>query len=216
MNEKYYNEKYTKERFVFDNDRVKVWRAITDWLERFIDSKAVVVDLACGYGDFINQVKAGKRIAVDLNPDFKKYLAKDIKFVKAKSNNLKAIKTRSVDVVFSSNLLEHLSLQDVRKTLKEINRILNKQGRIILLGPNYRLAKEDYWVDPTHITAFDDSNLAKEVKKQGFKIELNVSGFLPLSMINNKLPKTTILTKIYLMSPIKPMAKQMLIAGKKI
>ena len=39
-----------------------------------------VLDLACGYGEFINAVRDGKKIAVDLNPDTPKLLDPEVAF----------------------------------------------------------------------------------------------------------------------------------------
>ena len=53
------------EHVAYRND---VWKVLTGrFFSRYIDSRAAVLDLGCGYGEFINQVKCGERFAMDLN-----------------------------------------------------------------------------------------------------------------------------------------------------
>ena len=59
-------DKYFQMRYSFDKGRSKVWRAICQDLQRLISNDATVFDLGCGYGDFINNIQAKQKIAVDL------------------------------------------------------------------------------------------------------------------------------------------------------
>ena len=73
---------YFESRFKFDLGRKKVWDAIVDHLQpKFFNNIETVVELGCGYGDFINSVKAEKKIAVDIN-DCKEFLRSDVTFYK--------------------------------------------------------------------------------------------------------------------------------------
>ena len=46
---------YFESRFKFDLGRKKVWDAIVDHLQpKFFNNIETVVELGCGYGDFIN------------------------------------------------------------------------------------------------------------------------------------------------------------------
>ncbi|HKV40731.1 MAG TPA: class I SAM-dependent methyltransferase [Blastocatellia bacterium] len=50
--------------------RRKVWSILmSDFFHRFVPGNGAVLDLGCGYGEFINQVKARSRYAIDLNPE---------------------------------------------------------------------------------------------------------------------------------------------------
>src|SRR4029079_15057943 len=60
----------------------EVWREITRFLQRYIEPDATVLDLACDRGAFINVVRAGQRIAVDLR-DVRHYLDPDVQFIQA-------------------------------------------------------------------------------------------------------------------------------------
>jgi predicted SAM-dependent methyltransferase len=59
-----------------------------------------------------------------------------------------------LDVVFTSNLLEHVSRAEVRKTLTEIRRVLKPGGRLLLIQPDYRYCAREYFDDYTHQMVF--------------------------------------------------------------
>jgi dolichol-phosphate mannosyltransferase len=57
--------------------RSQVWAVLwSDYFQVMIadPAAATVVDLGCGYGEFINHVKAARRIAIDLTPDSERFL----------------------------------------------------------------------------------------------------------------------------------------------
>ena len=65
------------------SDRIKqrydLWAVLIKYFfQKFINKNDSVLDLGCGYGEFINQINCGKKYVVDLNPDSKKYLNKKV------------------------------------------------------------------------------------------------------------------------------------------
>lgn len=215
MSDKY----YTSGQYNPDPRRKIVWGEIIKFLAPYIPSDATVVDLGAGYCDFINQVKAGKKIAVDYSPDLSKFADSDVEKINSRASDLSAIPDSSVDVLLSSNLFEHFTDEELQKTMDEVNRVLKKGGRLILMGPNFRLQPGPYFDDHTHKKIFTDSSLASFVLENGFKILLNKPKFLPMEVKNSPsiLPNFLIplLVKIYFFSPFKPMAGQMLLVAEK-
>lgn len=63
-------------------DRAKkdaVWKLLCDsFFSRYIKPTDAILDIACGYGEFSNHIKSGRKIAIDLNPDAKKFLRDDV------------------------------------------------------------------------------------------------------------------------------------------
>jgi len=52
-----------------------IWQVLCrEFLQRHVGRDAVVLDLACGYGEFINAIEARVRHAADLNPDSPRHL----------------------------------------------------------------------------------------------------------------------------------------------
>jgi hypothetical protein len=70
----------------------QIWKVIcTNFLQKYISKHSIVVDVACGYGEFINNINASKKIAIDLNPDARNYLKSDVEFKLIKALNLSLI-----------------------------------------------------------------------------------------------------------------------------
>jgi hypothetical protein len=100
---------YFKTRYVPDPGRSRVWRAICEYLQRFVPIDGVVLDVGAGYCDFINQIKAAQKYALDMDPEVANYCAPDVRFLLAQAGSATEIPQHSVDVVLASNLLDHLS-----------------------------------------------------------------------------------------------------------
>ena len=150
---------YASGQYDPDPRREIAWREIIRFLKPYIPSDSTVVDLGAGYCDFINQVKAGKKYAVDYSPDLSNFAADDVEKVNTLASDLSAIETNSIDVVHSSNLFEHFTDEELVKTINEVKRILKKGGKLILMGPNFRLQPGRYFDDHTHKKIFTDSSL---------------------------------------------------------
>jgi SAM-dependent methyltransferase len=207
-------DQYFKTRFIFDKSRDKVWRAICNDLRKYIPTEATIMDLGCGYGDFINNIHAKNKLAVDISPESKNFCKGSILFHQSSSHKLDFVMDESVDVVFSSNLLEHLDEETLAETLRELFRIIRKSGKLILLQPNYKYCYREYFDDYTHKKIFSHISLSDCVKSFGFRLYRSFPKYLPLSL-KSRLPKSYWLTRIYLWSPIKPLAKQMLLVFEK-
>ena len=87
---------YFQSRFRYDSGRFEVWRAVVDYFQsRFFPKVASALDLGCGYGDFINRVRAEKKYAVDI-VDVRKFLKTDVEFEQSKVTDLTFIVVRSI------------------------------------------------------------------------------------------------------------------------
>jgi 2-polyprenyl-3-methyl-5-hydroxy-6-metoxy-1,4-benzoquinol methylase len=123
----------------------QIWKIIcANFLQKYISKHSTVVDVGCGFGEFINNINASKKIAIDLNPDAKNYLNPEVEFKLIRALNLSFIKKRGgvvVDVIFNSNFLEHLSSQqEVAHFLGRMYENIKPGGRIAIIGPNFKYA----------------------------------------------------------------------------
>ena len=93
------------QRFAANQEyRRKVWRIlIDDYFSQFIPTSASVLDLGCGYGEFINGVRASRRFAMDLNHDAEKLLDSGVEFLCQDCSQEWPLSENSLDVVFTSN-----------------------------------------------------------------------------------------------------------------
>jgi len=181
--------------------RDRMWKVLCKFFQRYVPEDAAVLDVAAGYCEFINNIKAARKIAVDLNPDVKNFASSNVEVVIAESSRMKKIRNASMDIVFVSNFLEHLSKADIKKTLGEIYRVLKKGGRLLVLQPNYRFCYNDYFMFFDHITPLDDRSLSEALKLSGFRIKEVKPRFLPHTT-KSRLPKSVFLLKIYLKMPV--------------
>ena len=205
---------YYETRYVFDKGRSQVWKAITEYLQSNIAPNATVLDLGSGYCDFINNVKAQVKIAVDGNKESAKHCKEGVQFIQSDVTDLSQVASSSVDVVFASNLLEHLDDEQLSTMFDEINRITRKDAKVILMQPNFRYCASEYFDDYTHKKVFSHVSLSDFLRHNNFRPIKIYPRFLPFSL-KSILPKSYWLTKLYLMQPFKIFAKQMLIIGIK-
>ena len=169
-----------------DDPRFQQWRAalwqvlVEDWFSRWIDPGAAVLDFGCGNGEFINAVRARRRIGVDLRPSRASGLEEGVEFLRSDGFSLPTIETGSIDVVFCSNLLEHLpDRETVTAFLSELRRVLREDGRLLILGPNIRYTGPAYWDFFDHLLPFTHHTLVEALATANLTVETMVPRFLP-------------------------------------
>ena len=202
-------DKIYQKRFDKTEERKILWDVLVEnFFQNYISEKDVVLDLPCGYGEFINTIKCKKKYAIDINSDSKKHLNVDVKFINASSINT-TLKQNSVDKIFCSNFFEHLSRGEIQKTIEEFKRILKPKGQVLVLQPNIRFALKDYWMFIDHITPIDDRALEEAFGLAGFKLIKRILRFLPFTA-QGRLPMNKHLVRAYLSFPIawKVLGKQ--------
>jgi SAM-dependent methyltransferase len=210
-----------RQRFATDDRRRKdaLWKVLCSaFLQRYVDDTATVVDLGAGYGEFINNIRCGRKIAVDLNTDTAGALDEGIEFLAQPSTDLSGIEASSVDVVFSSNFFEHLrTKEELLETLAEARRVLRPGGRIMVLQPNIRYAYKEYWDFLDHYLPLSHVSLSEALALSGFRVTECRPRFLPYST-KSKLPQSPPLLKLYLrLSPLQTLfGKQMFVVAEKI
>ena len=182
--------------------RDDIWKVLcSEFFQRWIPANSTVLDLAAGHCEFINNIVADRRIAVDLNPDVRERAAADVATHILRSDHLVGIGDRSVDVVFVSNFFEHITREVILATLVEVRRVLKQGGRLLVLQPNVRYCGRDYWQFFDHITPVDDRALAEAFAATGFDIVKCIPRFLPYTT-KSRLPSSPRLVKLYLKVPL--------------
>jgi SAM-dependent methyltransferase len=198
--------------------RDKVWKVLcASYFQKLVPEDAVLLDLACGYGEFINNMRAARKIGVDLNRDAPKHLDKDVEFHLSPATDLSSIGPGTVDVVFTSNFLEHLRSKEECNTVQsEVLKLLRPGGRFIVLGPNIRYAYAQYWDYYDHYLPLSDLSLTEGLLLNGFEMERVVPRFLPYTM-NNATPTHELLVRAYLAIPLawRMLGKQFLVIARK-
>jgi SAM-dependent methyltransferase len=198
--------------------RQRIWQVLCDdFFGRYIGPDDTVVDLACGYGEFINAVRCGRRIALDVNPDSRRHLAAGVTFLNQSCENVDALGAGAVDVVFESNAFEHLpDKPTLTRVVRAAHRALRPGGRLIALQPNIRYTGGAYWDFYDHFIPLTHLSCAELLQNTGFTIERMIPRFLPYTT-KSALPQHPLLVKLYLrMPPLwRLMGKQFLIVARK-
>ena len=58
------------------------WRTICNYLQRYVHSDGVTLDLGAGFCHFINNIRSREKIALDLNEEnLRRYADKDVRIV---------------------------------------------------------------------------------------------------------------------------------------
>jgi SAM-dependent methyltransferase len=164
--------------------RDKVWRILIDeYFSQWLPAQARVLDLGCGYCEFINNIQSETRFAMDLNPDVARYAAPGVQILAQSCSDYWPLPDDSLDVVFTSNFFEHLyTKRDLRDTLTQAWRCLRRDGRIIALGPNIRYLPGKYWDFFDHHLALTELSLGEVIDEIGFTVEQQIPRFLPYTM----------------------------------
>ncbi len=98
--------------------RDAVWKVLTaDFFQQFISRDATLLDLGCGWGEFVNNIVASKKYGMDLNPDAKGRVASNVELLEQDCSHEWPLADESLDCVFTSNFFEHLrTKEDLRRT----------------------------------------------------------------------------------------------------
>ncbi len=178
-----YERRFKQERFAY---RERLWATlVAAFFQPMIPPGATVLDLGCGYGEFINRVRATERYAMDLNPKATQHLDPAVKFLFQDCSQHWALPDGSLDVVFTSNFFEHLPDKLALKlTLLEAHRCLKPGGRLIAIGPNIKFVQGAYWDFWDHFLCLTEASLSEALDNNGYFVQRSVPRFLPYTTIN--------------------------------
>ncbi len=182
--------------------KAEVWKAVVEgFLQRWVAPTDRVLDVGCGMGEFLNHVRCKERTGIDLNPAMQASLDPSVRFHAGDVRDLSFLGDASQDLVFSSNLLEHLpSKADVETLLREARRVLRSGGHVVLLGPNLRFLPGEYWDFWDHLVPITDRSIVEALETLGFEIVDAIPRFLPYTT-RSSLPKAPWLVRLYLRMP---------------
>jgi SAM-dependent methyltransferase len=198
--------------------RQRVWKELTSrCFSTWVPPESAVLDLGCGYCEFINNIRARKKYGMDLNPDAVGHAATDVTILQQDCSQPWPVQPESLDAVFTSNFFEHLPTKThLEQTILQAWLALKRGGTLIAMGPNIKYVPGAYWDFYDHHIALTESSLAEVMKKCGFSMEQVIGRFLPYTMSNDKKYPLWML-RLYLLLPVcwPLFGKQFLIIARK-
>jgi SAM-dependent methyltransferase len=209
-----YRRRFEAERAARD----AVWRVLIDaWFSRYVERADAVLDMGCGWGAFINQVTAPRRYAIDLNADAREHVDDAVVLLCQSAADPWPLPDNSLDVVFTSNFLEHLpSREAIMAALRQAFRCLRPGAQIVCLGPDIRYAKGDYWNFFDHIVPLTARSLTEALELSGFRADEVVDRFLPYTLAGRRAPPSlAIRTYLRLRPTWRLLGRQFLVVGAK-
>jgi SAM-dependent methyltransferase len=191
-------------RFDEEERRAKqaIWRVLCEhFFQRFVDEEAVVLDLACGFGEFSRFIRARRKLALDSNPAVAPLLPADVEFIEGSADDLSMLEDESIDLCFTSNFFEHLpDRATMDRVLRGVRRKLRPGGRFIAMQPNIKYAGSDYWDYYDHVLPLSHLSTREAFLKNGYRIERIIPRFVPFST-KSAYPKHPLLVLLYLKLP---------------
>jgi SAM-dependent methyltransferase len=193
----------------FDSNQRKakndLWKILIDsFLQAHVGRNKKVLDIAGGYCEFINQVKASEKFLIDLNPDAENFVGQDVKVLHF--DVLRKISDQQIpfayfDTIFVSNFFEHLrSKEELIQVLSFCFNRLKPAGKLLIIQPNFKYSYREYYDFVDHHLPITDRSLVEILQAIGFQIDTIIPRFLPFSTKGR--PSATLLLKIYLKIPL--------------
>lgn len=196
--------------------RTAVWGPIAGFVHRELGEPQRVLDPAAGRCEFINAVPARERWAVDRVAHAESNLGPGARMVVGDVMEVELPESH-FDGVFVSNFLEHLPTQEaIGSFLARMLEVTQEEGRIAVMGPNYRYCSDVYWDFADHVIALTHRAVEEHLYAAGFEPVLTVPRFLPYSFTGS-LPASARLTALYLRLRLawRLFGKQFLVVARK-
>jgi len=182
--------------------KARLWAVFCrDFLQRYVPPGAAVLDLGAGFCEFINHIECGTKYAIDENEGVRACAAAGVQTHVGPAHDLSFLPTASVDVVFTSNLFEHmLNKEGLLTALGEVHRVLRPGGRLLIIQPNIRYAYAQYWDFLDHHLPLSDRSMVEALLLSHFTPREVRPRFLPYSTKSVRL-RRPIFMRIYLRCP---------------
>lgn len=179
--------------------RAAVWAVLCRvWFSRYIPDTACVIELGAGYCEFINNIQASEKVAVDINPETINHAASGVTVYQVSAERVgEVVPSSFFDAAFMSNFLEHChSRNQILAIFHAVASILKPGARFLILGPNFRYCYREYFDFFDHRLPLTEKAVVEALQIAGFKIEVVQPRTLPFTFRSN-LPSSPWLVRLY-------------------
>lgn len=124
------------------------------------------------YFDWVQQAcSPTKHIGIELYSPRPDDLPETTEWITASVGGFPQVQSRSVDIVFSGQNIEHLWLDDLIGFLSEAARVLRMGGLLVLDTPNREVTSPLHWTHPEHTAEFTLPELTQMLNLAGFQVD---------------------------------------------
>ncbi|MDE2588585.1 MAG: class I SAM-dependent methyltransferase [Patescibacteria group bacterium] len=128
-----------------------------------------ILDVGCGPGGTsISFSRFGTVMGVDYSTTALKISLKRGLNVFMNTLTTISVRDKSFDLITALDVIEHI--QDEKKVLIEINRILKSDGFVVITVPAFQFLWSEHDVAVSHVRRYDVSSLSKALNDSGFTI----------------------------------------------
>ena len=175
------------------------WALVTRWIESKLGNPRSVLDPAAGRGEFIISSRAPERWACDLSDQRTSWPTG----ITTRFGDIYKVDLpeKHFDLIFVSNFLEHLATpDDVFKYLLQLRKSLKPDGKLAIMGPNFRFSANEYYDFADHLLPLSDRTVEEHLAAVDMKCERIIPRFLPLAFRSQRFSHP-LLVKLYLAVP---------------
>lgn len=140
-------------------------------------SAVKILDIGYGVGDFLNYAKEKSCdiTGIEPNDDARKIAEKKLNTAVLSPADLENLPDNSFDIITMWHVLEHVA--DLKTEIHHLQRLLKKDGRLILALPNYKSFDAEYYKDkwaaydvPRHLNHFSRTSIENIFKETQFQL----------------------------------------------
>lgn len=155
---------FTCERIIINKTPIIIQKEHLDryyYVREFVKNKKVL-DIACGSGygsEIIVNYGCKSYLGIDISNETvieanKHYKSRKVKFLCGDGTDLHFVKNNMFDVIVSYETIEHI--QNYKKFIKELKRVLNREGVLIISTPNKKYSSPNSIkpINPYHVIEF--------------------------------------------------------------
>lgn len=136
------------------------------------DGNERILDAGCGTGRNLLECGIKSRFGVDFSPEAMKYCRmSNLENIANGSVSNLPFRQNSFNIVLSMDVLYHIGVKNDVEALKEIHRVLDKNGVLLLNLPSYNFLKSSHDEAIHTRKRYTKSELKKVLKTSGFRIE---------------------------------------------
>ena len=142
-----------------------------------VSAKKNHLDIGCGTGEFLNACKNSGYKTKGIEPSelARKQAINNFNLSVSKNTSLRQFENDEFNSISMWHVLEHVPT--LHKTIKELNRILCDNGKVLIAVPNQKSWDAEYykefwagWDVPIHLWHFSEKNIEKLFNKYNFDL----------------------------------------------